>query len=351
VPRGVPTLISILLVVLGGGALAWWVGHAYVPPEAAATTVGRPIPAEGWGSFKAMTANLRLDEPSDGDNGWTHRRELAVKIFLKHEPDVLACQELLPSQQAYLNKELSQWYDYYPRAGVGTSTSAPASRGVAAEVLGAINSTFASLNTLYYRTDRFDILDGEAGLVVPEEPQASLKENAFFSLAVLQQKAAPGKKAPTLIVVNVHLRHGDQFAAQCAMRLREKMAKWEEKYPESGEILLGDMNHMLDSEPYAAIVGKNSATGPASAPAYKLVDTFDYSKRPAPPETIGTYHNFTGHSDRPLPSDLIFIGGDLVDVAPAQILRDHAGTGNSAGEWPSDHFFVMAELAFKKQNP
>src|SRR5678816_4825230 len=101
----------MLLVVAGITGMVWWMGHA-----AADVPDILPVHLESP-KLSAMTANVRLDMPKDGDNKWTNRRALVVKTFLKYQPDVIACQEVSPAQGAYLNKELAQWYAYVPRGG------------------------------------------------------------------------------------------------------------------------------------------------------------------------------------------------------------------------------------------
>ena len=332
--RGLPTFILILVSVLALGAWSWWMGRQLSEAQAAdapASMVARPIPAGGWGPLQVMAANIRLDEPGDGANAWLRRRELVVKTFLKYQPDVLGCQEVSPAQGAFLNKELAQWYGYFPRAGIGTQPSA----GAAAQLVGAISESLASLNTIYYRIDRLDAVDGEAGLVLPNEPQAAPGENTFFSLVVLKEKAAAGKQAKTVIAVDVHLRHDTGFAARCAAEIHRKLDAWMGKYPGSGVVVIGDMNHDRTEAPYPALTG----SGPQAGKMLALTDTFDYAHKPAG-ELWGTFHNFTGKSSREWPTDLIFVGGALELSKAARIERD----ASADGHFPSDHFFIGAEL-------
>ena len=349
--RGISTALFFVAVAAALAVLAWTLGSgrgkSAQGQENLSTT--RPVPAAGWGSMRVMAANIRLSEPADGDDAWTHRRETVVKNFLKYQPEVLACQEVSPAQGAYLNKELAQWYAYYPRAGVGSS-SAPA-LGTGAELMGMLNQSLASLNTLYYRSDRFDILDGEAGLIIPDEPQAEITENTYFTLAVLQEKAGVGvggAKSHTLIVGDSHFRHGEVFGVRCAARVREKIGRWLKKYPGAGVIVLGDMNQDRTSKLYAVLTAGGPAAGGPDALAAdgcpRLADSFDYPAKP-PAEKWGTFHNFTGQGFRDWPTDLIFYAGQLA-LAPggaALIDRDQG----PQGRWPSDHFFVTAELQWR----
>lgn len=40
-----------------------------------------------------ISTNIRFDNPADGQNAWTHRRDLLASTLLKHRPDIIATQE------------------------------------------------------------------------------------------------------------------------------------------------------------------------------------------------------------------------------------------------------------------
>ena len=329
-PRGLPTIIFFLLIVAGLSVMGWWMSRTEIPQANGAATILPPTTNPA--NVVVMAANIHLDAPNDGNNAWAKRRDLVVKTFLKYQPDIIACQEVSPSQGAFLYKELIQWYSYYPRAGVGATGAATPGAGV----LGLITDSLASLNTTYYRKDRFDLIDGEAGLVIPEEPQATATENTYFSLAVLRQK--PEDKGRHLIVVNMHFRHGEAFAAKCATRIRDKLGIWSTRYPGAGLVVLGDMNRGLGSAMYQIL----TARGPAGGPP--VTDMFDNSLN-VPPGKLGTYHQFRGRSVNNGPTDLIFYGGGLTPEAPSVVVQDH-----EESRWPSDHFFVLGTLKFPEKS-
>lgn len=270
-----------------------------------------------------MTANVRYSNPSDGINAWPNRRQLLVKTFLKYQPDIIGCQEVTPAQGAYLVKELANWYSYYPRSGVGTIDT-PANAG---QLTGAVNDAFESLNTLFYRSDRYDIIDGQSGLVIPTELQNIPAENTFFTLGVLKEKRSNGK---TLIVIDTHIRHQEAFAMRCCLAIREIAAGFKQKYPTADVIILTDLNHDRNSPIYTTLASGNSSDtlGPLS-------DTFDYNA----PNVTGTYHAFTGNPQESQPSDLIFLSSTRLHATQTEILHDHADN-----VYPSDHFLILTTL-------
>jgi endonuclease/exonuclease/phosphatase family metal-dependent hydrolase len=48
--------------------------------------------------LSAMTFNVRYDEPADGSQAWSHRRELVIETIRSHDPDLIGLQEPTASQ-------------------------------------------------------------------------------------------------------------------------------------------------------------------------------------------------------------------------------------------------------------
>jgi len=169
-------VLLIVVLVVWGVAMGTWIFGGKRQSQAEYVDIST-------GGVRVMTANVRISSPDDGENVWQNRREFLVKTLRKYDPDLIGCQEVTPAQGAYLTKELRQWYDHYPRAGVGGGGKTEGRKNWKESV----NLTFASLNTLYFRADRFEIVDGEAGLVLPGQLQRNPTENTFYTLAVLRE--------------------------------------------------------------------------------------------------------------------------------------------------------------------
>ncbi len=331
----------VTLVILGVGMFVgvWWSrqrgagGSEGVPATSSATGIG----AAGFDSneLTVMTANVRISSPEDGVNSWQNRREFLVKTLLKYNADIIGCQEVTPAQGAYLIKELAGWYTHFPRAGVGSIEGQNGSR--AGQLMGEVTVTFAAQNTLFYRTDRFEQVDGIAGLAVPEEPQIMPAENTFFTLAVLRDRGT----GRMLIVVDTHLRYEQAFLMKCIGRIRGNIAAMLVKYPNSQVVLMGDMNHDRTSEAYQSLVSGGVGEGvvaPMPDTVGALSDAFDYSRK-GPKEMWGNWHAFSGRSSRVWPSDLILTSAGLQSEG-ARIIQDH----DTSGHYPSDHFFTLTGL-------
>ena len=60
-------------------------------------------------SFNIMTYNIRYDNPNDGENQWSNRKEFLVDQIKYNEVDVFGIQEGLHHQVLYLNNEFTDF--------------------------------------------------------------------------------------------------------------------------------------------------------------------------------------------------------------------------------------------------
>ncbi len=157
------------------------------PPPATATRPSDPH------TLRIISANVRYADPDDGPNAWPLRRAFLVATLQAQNPDLIGCQEVTPAQATFLIKEL-HGFAFLPNA----HDSPPATSLFSTSLIGA-------LNTLFYRTDRFDLLSTTDGPLRPDAPQPNATENAFYTLAVLADR---DHIFPDLIVIDTHLRHG-----------------------------------------------------------------------------------------------------------------------------------------------
>ena len=326
----------MLLLVVAGllGYLVWQMGGAGQPRRSLAAEGERATTTATTRADDAlgvMTVNIRIDDAKDAENAWAKRRELLVKTVLARSPDVVGCQEVSPAQGAYLIKEM-KGYGHYPRGKAEGNENLT-------EFAAQIEGTLSGLDTVFFRSDRLELIEGRNGLVMPEQLQENPTENTFYALLVLKDRE---KKWPTLLVVNTHLRHNAKFAAQCAAKLRLNIGAVLVKYPEAEVVLTGDINFdkMGIDGVYRTLLGSSGGhTNKVTMDDVPLLkDTFDYSQMNKT-ELWGTYHAFTGKAKGTYPSDLIFTRG-VMKASAAEIVRD----GGAEGKWPSDHFFVLTRL-------
>jgi endonuclease/exonuclease/phosphatase family metal-dependent hydrolase len=252
--------------------------------------------------FRAMSFNARVDQASDGDDAWAHRREKALSVIRLHEPDVVGCQELLAHQLADLREGLSAYEWVGEDRGAGDRPSEHVAIG--------------------YRTDRFRRREHDTFWLseTPEVP-GSLGWDAAHPRIATWARLEDSVTGSDLLHVNTHLDHrGERARRRGASLLIERL---EEIAPESPVLVTGDMNCQ-----------------PGSIPYERLTESFGDARKLSTHGHHGptdTFHGFTGTAGGRI--DYILVGG--LDV------RQHATLADRWDErYPSDHFPVLAELVF-----
>lgn len=167
--------------------------------------------------MKVATYNLRVDTDYDQEWQWHYRSEAVCSLIDYYDWDVLAIQEVRPSQFADLAK-LAQY----------ASVTAERDGDGLGEGIG-----------LYYQKDTFELLaSGSFWLsLTPTEP--SIHPEAAYSRlcvwAVLQEK-----KNPPFLVITTHLDNISEMARFEGMKvIFEQLADQIERYP---VLLMGDLN-------------------------------------------------------------------------------------------------------------
>lgn len=260
--------------------------------------------------FRAMTYNIRLDTPADGDNRWARRRDLFVGQLRLLRPAVIGLQEVLPNQRADLEAALPG----YRLLGGGRDDG----RGS------------GEASPLAVDQSRFRIqASGMFWLsLTPEVP--SLGWDAAFRRVATWARLAGRLDGQSVLVLNTHWDHVGKLARfNSALQLRD----WIASHRRRGEpvVLLGDFNAPLEEASLVAL------TAP-SAGIPRLSDARGVSEEPA----IGTSITFNGFTPVPTSGDTIdhiLVGGGL------RVRRYHALAEQFDGRLASDHFPVIADLA------
>jgi len=263
---------------------------------------------------KALTFNVRYNNPNDGRNAWENRREMVRDVILGQRADFVGLQEAQPDQVAYLQESLTE-YTLLVR-----SREADPSTGEAVP--------------LGWRKDRWKLDADRHGTFwlseTPEEP-GSKSWGSSLPRIVTWARLVEGRTGRAVYVYNAHFSHNSEHARrQSALLLARRIADRPTPDP---AILLGDLNADASSPAVRHLTGQLP-----DAPL-KLVDAF----RAAHPRDrdLGTFHAFTG-VEAGARIDYI-LAEPPVRVLDAQILYDHR-----PGRYPSDHFPVAAELEFDR---
>lgn len=254
-----------------------------------------------------MTMNVRYDNPEDGENNWRFRRERVGELIRSQQVDLLGTQEVLSNQYDDLRAELPA----YASVGVGREDGARA----------------GEFNAIFYRTERFDLLDsGTFWLSETPEVAGSKGWDAACERIATWVILRDGTNGRELLFVNTHLDHmGEQARRKGVTLLLDRIAALRGDRP---VILTGDFNADPSSTVIAHVLedGTLRSAWDAAAVRHGAGWSFaDFGQIPV--------------GERPL-IDYVFFGGGF-EADECTILPDTLGGG-----YVSDHAPVRALLRY-----
>jgi endonuclease/exonuclease/phosphatase family metal-dependent hydrolase len=206
-------------------------------------------------TFRVVTYNIRFDNPADGPNVWTARREAMAKYLRDAQADLVGLQEVLPNQRDYLAAGL-------PEFGVYSAGRDDGEKGEATPVL--------------FRKDRFELLDkGSFWLSDAPERPGSKGWDAALPRVASWVKLRDKRSEKPLLFVNTHFDHRGQTArlesAKLLVRkINELSGDGADQLP---VVLTGDFNCTARQPPYAVLAGERSDP-------QRLLDAQHISKSP-----------------------------------------------------------------------
>ena len=267
--------------------------------------------AQSPAPLRVVTYNIRFDNPGDGPNIWTNRREAMVKYLTQTKADLIGLQEVLPNQRDYLAGELSDFAVYSAGRDDGE-------KGEATPVL--------------YRKDRFELVDkGSFWLSdMPDKPGSKGWDAALPRVASWVKLRDKRAEKP-LLFVNTHFDHrGPKARLESAKLLVKKIDELDGDGADTLPVILtGDFNCTARQEPYKVLVADNGAS--------RLLDAQHASK------TAHTGGDSTSNGFRELRPgakiDFLFVRG--LSVASHAIDDPRV-----EGRFVSDHQPVRAEVGW-----
>ncbi|MEN6440249.1 MAG: endonuclease/exonuclease/phosphatase family protein [Syntrophobacter sp.] len=253
--------------------------------------------------MKVMTFNLRFENDLDAENAWVLRREFVVGTILKAAPCLLGTQEGTPAQLRYLQDRLA---------------------GYAMHAPGRLWDETCQYPTLFYRKDRFSVVDGgEFWLSATPEVHRSKDWDSAFPRMMSQGTFRDMQRDGAIVWVGVtHLDHiGKTARREQAAVIARRLTSCP-----GARILLGDFNDGPGSDAHTIL----------TAPDTGLYDSWQALGREEGKESM-TFHAFLG---TPLicRMDWVLASHSFV-VRDAFIVRDHRD-----GFYPSDHFPYVVDL-------
>jgi endonuclease/exonuclease/phosphatase family metal-dependent hydrolase len=257
---------------------------------------------------KVMSFNIRYGTAKDGDDHWDKRKAFLVETIEAFEPDLLGTQETLGSQRDYLSQKLTKHSVFAAGRDDGKEKG--------------------EMAALYWRTDRFDKLDGGHFWLstTPDKPGSKGWDAALPRMVTwVKLRDRQAKDAKPILFVNTHFDHlGRTARLESAKLMRAQIDKLGKDH---AVIVTGDFNAGEGSEPYQAFFDNKSP----------LVDTFRIA-HPKRGKVEGTANGFNPNNKTGARIDWIACSRDW-SVLSARI--DHTVKG---GRTPSDHFAIMAVL-------
>jgi endonuclease/exonuclease/phosphatase family metal-dependent hydrolase len=179
-----------------------------------------------------MTYNIRYDNPADGNNSWSFRKESLVIQIEKSNPAIFGIQEGLHHQVLYIDSCLTK----FSYVGVGRNDG----------------KTKGEYSAIFYDTTQFSVIETSTFWLSKTPNKVSVGWNASMericTYALLQHKNN-GKR---ILVYNTHFDHiGVKARKNSAKLLVSKISE-----PQNAGIpvvLMGDFNDVPFSEPIKQI--------------------------------------------------------------------------------------------------
>lgn len=257
----------------------------------------------------AMTYNIRLDTPADGDDAWPHRRNFLIGQIAVMRPELLGLQEVLPHQKRELETALPD----YLFVGVGRDD-------------GREQGEFAPLAIA---RRQFSVAGQGAFWLSPTPEVPSLGWDGAFKRMVTWARITRRADGAHLLVLNTHWDHVGTVAR---MHSGTMMLEWIVRNRRKGEevIVMGDFNAEAD-DPSVRQLTADPGDGAA------LVDALTASVM----GSFGPKISFNGFDPFPKEGKLI----DHVFTSPAIKVRAYGVIAqHENGRVASDHFPVVALL-------
>ncbi|MFZ6861747.1 endonuclease/exonuclease/phosphatase family protein [Undibacterium sp. Ji67W] len=250
------------------------------------------------------TYNLRFNNPDDGLNAWANRKEMVKGLIRFHDFDLFGTQEGLIDQ---LN-DLADMKEF-SFVGVGRDDGVHAGEHSA----------------IFYKKERFKLLkNGDYWLSqTPDHPSLGWDATCCKRIASWA-KFRDLKSKKEFYFFSVHFDHQGVLARRESAKLMIK--KIHEIAGDSLVVSVGDLNSTPDTEQVRAMQSAfHDAAAVSLTPAYGPVATFNAFRIDiAPVDRI----------------DYIFVSDHI------RVLKYGVLTDSKEQRYPSDHFPVMAKIAF-----
>ena len=268
-------------------------------------------------THRVMSANIRITglEPDAGTvNEWDNRKEYLIEVFRAYNPDIIMMQEVIYDSYAYCKEQLNDYFAF----GFEGPEMDPFTEGY----------HFIGKNVIFFSKERYELVS--AGCYwLSEDPVigGSISWETNRARHANWVRVLDRKTGKQMRLIDIHLDHksADAKVNQAKLIVREA-AQYQEYFP---QILCGDFNSGKTTEQIVHFT-ENGWTDWYDA----LHNGEEYGR---------TGHGFKGKShEKPgRRIDYIFTKGNAKALS-CEVLTDQRGE-----MYPSDHFFMLAEIAIE----
>lgn len=251
---------------------------------------------------KVMTYNIRYDNPGDGPNQWSRRKDKVAELIRKYDPDIIGVQEALHHQLVDMRTDLKQ-YEFF---GAGRDDG----------------KQKGEYSAIFIRKNRFDVLDGNT-FWLSETPHVpgSKSWDAAITRVVTWGKLRDKKSKKTFVMINTHFDHiGKESRKHAASIISDSAAVMGKDLP---VIITGDFNFTREQPPYKVMMDDSS---------FRVIDT-------APSNAPGTACGFEVGARPCTAIDYIFHSPQW-KAQGYKVIQDNDGR-----YYPSDHLPVVVSLS------
>jgi len=255
-------------------------------------------------SFNIMTYNIRYDNPHDGENQWTNRKEFLCDQIAGTKPDILGIQEGLHHQVMYLD---SVFIDY-TYVGIGRDDG----------------KKKGEYSAIFYNHKKFEVLESSTFWLSSTPNIVSVGWDASMERICTYGLFRNKNTGQKIWVFNTHFDHiGNEARSQSARLIWQKINELNKgKLP---VILMGDFNLKPISEPILYI-----------ASTLQDSKTISLSIAEGP---VGTFNGFRISEPILDRIDYVFVSKNNIQVNKYAVLSDIRNL-----RYPSDHLPVLVEL-------
>jgi endonuclease/exonuclease/phosphatase family metal-dependent hydrolase len=257
-------------------------------------------------NLNIMTYNIRYDNPNDGENQWSNRKEFLSNQIAYNEVDIFGIQEGLQHQVLYLDSVFVD-YNY-----IGVSRDDGKTKG--------------EYSAIFYNSKKFKVIENNTFWLSETPNEISVGWDASMERICTYGLFETITTKQQFFVFNTHFDHiGNEARLKSTQLILQKI---NELNPENLPVLvMGDFN-----------------LTPVTAPIQKLSKALNDSKKVSklkPFGPKGTFNAFRFNEPVTARIDYIFTSKNTISVEKYAVLSDSKDC-----KYPSDHLPVFIEIKF-----